>query len=80
LKRVWPRSDASTRSSQRRLFVAKPFTDYTAEDYDLVTGVNLRGFFEVSKPAMGGNAGPGRRTRRQTSSTSLTDSARQVAA
>jgi NAD(P)-dependent dehydrogenase (short-subunit alcohol dehydrogenase family) len=34
------------------VFVAKPFTDYTGEDYDLVTGVNLRGFFEVSKRAI----------------------------
>jgi NAD(P)-dependent dehydrogenase (short-subunit alcohol dehydrogenase family) len=33
------------------VFVAKPFTEYTDEDYDLVTGVNLRGFFEVSKRA-----------------------------
>jgi NAD(P)-dependent dehydrogenase (short-subunit alcohol dehydrogenase family) len=31
------------------VFVAKPFTDYTNADYDVVTGVNLRGFFEVSK-------------------------------
>ena len=34
------------------VFVAKPFTDYTDADYDLVTGVNLRGFFEVSKRAV----------------------------
>jgi NAD(P)-dependent dehydrogenase (short-subunit alcohol dehydrogenase family) len=34
------------------VFVAKPFTDYTDEDYDLVTGVNLRGFFEISKRAI----------------------------
>jgi NAD(P)-dependent dehydrogenase (short-subunit alcohol dehydrogenase family) len=34
------------------LFVAKPFTDYTDEDYDLVTGVNLRGFFEISQRAI----------------------------
>jgi NAD(P)-dependent dehydrogenase (short-subunit alcohol dehydrogenase family) len=34
------------------VFVAKPFTDYTDEDYDLITGVNLRGFFEVSKRAI----------------------------
>jgi NAD(P)-dependent dehydrogenase (short-subunit alcohol dehydrogenase family) len=27
------------------VFVSKPFTDYTAEDYALVTGVNLAGFF-----------------------------------
>jgi NAD(P)-dependent dehydrogenase (short-subunit alcohol dehydrogenase family) len=34
------------------VFVAKPFTDYTDADYDLVTGVNLRGFFEVTKRAI----------------------------
>jgi NAD(P)-dependent dehydrogenase (short-subunit alcohol dehydrogenase family) len=34
------------------VFVAKPFTNYTDEDYDLITGVNLRGFFEVSKRAI----------------------------
>ena len=34
------------------VFVAKPFIDYTNADYDLVTGVNLRGFFEVSKQAI----------------------------
>jgi NAD(P)-dependent dehydrogenase (short-subunit alcohol dehydrogenase family) len=34
------------------VFVAKPFIDYTDADFDLVTGVNLRGFFEVSKQAV----------------------------
>ncbi len=34
------------------IFVAKPFTDYTDDDYDAVTGVNLRGFFEVSRGAV----------------------------
>jgi NAD(P)-dependent dehydrogenase (short-subunit alcohol dehydrogenase family) len=34
------------------VFVAKPFIDYTDADYDLATGVNLRGFFEVSKQAI----------------------------
>ncbi|WP_433510600.1 SDR family NAD(P)-dependent oxidoreductase [Nonomuraea sp. CA-143628] len=34
------------------VFVSKPFTDYTDEDYDLVTGVNLRGFFEISQRAI----------------------------
>src|SRR5256886_16949578 len=34
------------------VFVAKPFIDYTDADYDLVAGVNLRGFFEVSKQAI----------------------------
>jgi NAD(P)-dependent dehydrogenase (short-subunit alcohol dehydrogenase family) len=34
------------------VFVAKPFTDYTDGDYDVVTGVNLRGFFEVTRAAV----------------------------
>ncbi|MGP3939999.1 SDR family NAD(P)-dependent oxidoreductase [Streptomyces sp. 6N106] len=34
------------------VFVSKPFTDFTDEDYDLVTGVNLRGFFETSRSAI----------------------------
>jgi NAD(P)-dependent dehydrogenase (short-subunit alcohol dehydrogenase family) len=34
------------------IFIAKAFTDYTNEDYDAVTGVNLRGFFELSRAAV----------------------------
>jgi NAD(P)-dependent dehydrogenase (short-subunit alcohol dehydrogenase family) len=34
------------------VFVAKPFTEYTDADYDTVTGVNLRGFFEVTKASI----------------------------
>ncbi len=34
------------------IFVAKPFTEYTDDDFDNVTGVNLRGFFEVSRAAI----------------------------
>lgn len=34
------------------IFIAKPFTDYTDDDYDAVTGVNLRGFFELSRSAV----------------------------
>lgn len=34
------------------IFVAKPFTEYTDADYDAVTGINLRGFFEVSRAAV----------------------------
>ena len=34
------------------VFIAKPFTEYTAADFDLVTGVNLRGFFEVTQRAI----------------------------
>ncbi|MUL85790.1 MULTISPECIES: SDR family NAD(P)-dependent oxidoreductase [unclassified Mycolicibacterium] len=31
------------------IFIAKPFTDYTDEDFDAITAVNLRGFFEVTR-------------------------------
>jgi NAD(P)-dependent dehydrogenase (short-subunit alcohol dehydrogenase family) len=31
------------------VFVSKPFTEYTAEDYALVTGVNLAGFFWLTR-------------------------------
>jgi len=35
------------------VFVSKPFTDYTPEDYALVTGVNLAGFFWLTQRAIG---------------------------
>ncbi len=41
------------------IFIAKPFTDYTDGDYDAVTGVNLRGFFEVSRAAVAAMLGSG---------------------
>ena len=31
------------------VFMSKPFTDYTAEDYALITGVNLGGFFWLTQ-------------------------------
>src|SRR5664279_4238804 len=34
------------------VFIAKSFTDYTDEDYDAVAGVNLRGFFDISRSAI----------------------------
>ncbi|MBP1817327.1 SDR family oxidoreductase [Mycobacterium sp. OAE908] len=34
------------------VFISKPFTEYSDEEYDAVTGVNLRGFFEVSRAAV----------------------------
>ena len=34
------------------IFVAKPFTEYTDEDFDAITGVNLRGFFDISRGAV----------------------------
>lgn len=35
------------------VFVSKPFTDYTAADYALVTGVNLAGFLWLTQRAIG---------------------------
>ena len=35
------------------LFLSKPFTDYTADDYTLVTGVNLAGFFWLTQRVIG---------------------------
>jgi NAD(P)-dependent dehydrogenase (short-subunit alcohol dehydrogenase family) len=34
------------------VFISKPFTDYTAADYALVTGVNLAGFFWLTQRAI----------------------------
>jgi NAD(P)-dependent dehydrogenase (short-subunit alcohol dehydrogenase family) len=31
------------------IFMSKPFTDYTPEDYALITGVNLTGFFWLTR-------------------------------
>ncbi|MET7283599.1 SDR family oxidoreductase [Kribbella sp. NPDC005582] len=34
------------------VFVAKPFTDYTDEEFAQVTGINLRGFFDTTRRAV----------------------------
>ncbi|MBV8271543.1 MAG: SDR family oxidoreductase [Cupriavidus sp.] len=34
------------------VFIAKPFTSYTAEDYAAITGVNLTGFFAITQLAI----------------------------
>ncbi|MET7783423.1 SDR family NAD(P)-dependent oxidoreductase [Streptomyces sp. NPDC005388] len=34
------------------VFVAKPFTEYSRDDYDAVTGVNLTGFFHITQLAV----------------------------
>jgi NAD(P)-dependent dehydrogenase (short-subunit alcohol dehydrogenase family) len=34
------------------IFIAKPFTDYTQEDYAAMLGVNLHGFFYISQLAV----------------------------
>ena len=35
------------------IFIPRPFTDYTDADYDAISGVNLRGFFELTRAALG---------------------------
>ncbi|MBK3578312.1 SDR family oxidoreductase [Streptomyces sp. MBT65] len=35
------------------VFVAKPFTDYTADDYASVLGINVTGFFRLTQLAIG---------------------------
>ena len=35
------------------VFISKPFTDYTAEDYAALVGVNLTGFFWLTRRAIG---------------------------
>ena len=34
------------------VFISKPFTDYTAEDYAVMVGVNLTGFFQLTQRAI----------------------------
>ncbi|WP_409468187.1 SDR family NAD(P)-dependent oxidoreductase [Streptomyces sp. HC307] len=34
------------------IFIAKPFTGYTAEDYAAVTGINVAGFFHLTQQAL----------------------------
>jgi NAD(P)-dependent dehydrogenase (short-subunit alcohol dehydrogenase family) len=31
------------------IFIGRPFTDYTREDFDAITGVNLAGFFHITQ-------------------------------
>jgi NAD(P)-dependent dehydrogenase (short-subunit alcohol dehydrogenase family) len=57
------------------IFVAKPFTEYTDEDYDAVTGVNLRGFFELSRAAVSAMLTRGEGGHLVNISTSLVDQA-----
>jgi NAD(P)-dependent dehydrogenase (short-subunit alcohol dehydrogenase family) len=35
------------------IFVSKPFTEYTPEDFAVVTGVNLAGFFQITQRVVG---------------------------
>lgn len=57
------------------IFIPKPFTEYTDEDYDAITGVNLRGFFEVSRAAVAAMESGGGGGHLVNISTSLVDQA-----
>ena len=57
------------------IFISKPFTEYTDADYDAITGVNLRGFFEVSRAAVSAMLSGGKGGHVVNISTSLVDHA-----
>ncbi len=57
------------------IFIAKPFTEYTDEDYEAITGVNSRGFFELTRAAIRTMEGQGDGGHVVTISTSLVDQA-----
>ncbi len=38
------------------IFIAKPFTDYTSDDYDRLVSTNLGGFFHMTQQALGAMA------------------------
>jgi NAD(P)-dependent dehydrogenase (short-subunit alcohol dehydrogenase family) len=57
------------------VFIAKPFTDYTDEDYEVVSGVNLRGFFDISRSAIAAMLAHGDGGHMVNISTSLVDHA-----
>lgn len=57
------------------IFVAKPFTEYTDDDYDAVTGVNQRGFFELTRAGIAAIEAHGDGGHVVTISTSLVDHA-----
>ena len=47
------------------VYISKPFTDYTADDYATVVGVNLTGFFTLTQRAIGEMLKQGQRPRCQ---------------
>jgi len=57
------------------IFIAKPFTEYTDDDYDAVTGVNQRGFFELTRAGIAAVESHGEGGHVVTISTSLVDHA-----
>jgi NAD(P)-dependent dehydrogenase (short-subunit alcohol dehydrogenase family) len=61
------------------IYIGKPFVEYTDEDYDAVTGVNLRGFFELSRAAVSTMLSHGEGGHLVNVSTSLVDHANSSA-
>ncbi|XVS67336.1 SDR family NAD(P)-dependent oxidoreductase [Actinosynnema sp. CA-299493] len=57
------------------VFVAKPFTDYTDEDFATVAGTNLRGFFDITRGTIAAMLDRGEGGHVVTMSTSLVDHA-----
>ncbi|CAG6399007.1 SDR family oxidoreductase [Streptomyces cocklensis] len=57
------------------IFVAKPFTEYTDEDFEAVVGVNVRGFFGVARGAIAAMLSRGGGGHVVSISTSLVDNA-----
>jgi NAD(P)-dependent dehydrogenase (short-subunit alcohol dehydrogenase family) len=35
------------------IYIEKPFTEYTLDDYAAITGVNVTGFFNITRPVIG---------------------------
>jgi NAD(P)-dependent dehydrogenase (short-subunit alcohol dehydrogenase family) len=60
------------------IFIAKPFTEYTDDDYEAITGVNLRGFFELSRAAVSAMLTRGKGGHLVNVSTSLVDHPRSA--
>ena len=63
------------------IFIAKPFTDYTEEDFASVLAINLGGFFHLTQARRGRDAeaglGPHRAASRPASSTTPTATCRR---
>ena len=47
------------------IYIGKPFTDYTLDDYAAITAVNLTGFFHITQRVIRADGRPGQRPYRQ---------------
>jgi NAD(P)-dependent dehydrogenase (short-subunit alcohol dehydrogenase family) len=57
------------------VYIGKPFTDYTDADFDMITAVNLRGFFDMSRSVIAAMLARGAAGHIVNISTSLVDNA-----